>query len=300
LDEETESEEGERMTSEPDQTRLIEIYNRLKRDNDGRAPNSKEFLALGSVSSRELVRAFGPGGYAKLQKMAGDDANQFFRAKVPMDEIMRSYGDLAIETVAEENRLPTVSHWVHKGLRPVPSSLARSHGLLWGDFPPQFSNWCEADSTRRDNYASVLSFIRGYSDSLAEAETAEPKTANQRLFEQACKTVSTWSPALRRNSEEAYKSELSYHLKEVLDSGAREEKSDSLCDIALGKSVGIELKKSPDLSEYDRCFGQLARHLENFEFIVLAIFDVGKRDQFEDFCKRVDAYFEGRVRVIKK
>lgn len=287
------------MTVSPDQTKMLEIYNRLKRDNGGKALNSKEFLAQGSVSSRDLVRAFGPGGYAKLQALAGDDANQFFRPKVPWDEIMRSYGDLAIETLAQENRLPMESHWLHKGLRPGKSALARSHHLRWSEFPGKFAEWCDADSTRLGNYKAVISFIQTCRNAVSEKENVDPQTASQRLLEQAYKIVSAWSPARRRNSEEAYKSELSYHLREVLDKGVREEKSDSLCDIALGKSIGFELKKSPDLAEYDRCFGQLARHLESFEFVVLIIFDVGKRDQFDDFCKLVDLYYEERVRVIK-
>lgn len=125
-----------------------------------------------------------------------------------------------------------------------------------------------------------------------------------KLFEQVCDVLLKWSPAMRRSSEEAYKSELSNYLKQcgsvqIKKEAIREEKGDSLCDIAIGQNIGIELKKSPSLSDYDRCFGQIARHLQSFQRVAVVIFDVPRQEQFEDFCQLVDRYYSSSVHVIR-
>lgn len=124
------------------------------------------------------------------------------------------------------------------------------------------------------------------------------------LFVQVCDVLLQWCPARRRNSEEAYKSELSNYLKQsgpvqIKKKTIREEKGDSLCDIAIGQTIGIEIKKSPSLAEYDRCFGQIARHLKSYQKVAVVIFDVPRQEQFEDFCQMVDEYYASSVRVIK-
>lgn len=286
------------MTLEADQNKLLTAYARSKEQNGGKPPSYRDFLVMSQLNKNDLIRAFGSSPYTKLQKLAGDDANQFCQVKTPLDEIMHNYGNLANDVINQEGKLPAASDWLHKNLRPAESGLNKSHGIRWTEFPAKFTAWCESNPIESAKYGAVLSFLRNHSVP-AKKQPITKLTADQSKFETICEIINKWSPALRRNSEEAYKSELSLYLKETFSRDIREERTGSLCDIALGESIGIELKKSPDLAEYDRCFGQTARHLENFEFVAVVIFDVGKQDPFDDFCKLVDTYFKERVRIIK-
>ena len=81
--------------------------------------------------------------------------------------------------------------------------------------------------------------------------------------------------------------------------GQERARSDSNCDIAIGDDIGVEIKRDPRVSEHDRCFGQIARHLITFQRVAVLMFDVPRQEQFDDFCKLVDKYFQNNVRVIR-
>jgi hypothetical protein len=278
---------------------IVSIYNELKADNDGKSLKVREFIKRSGVTRRELDSEFGASAYSKLQKLAGNKPNRLVMKRTPTEEIMRNYGDLAMEVLQTEGRLPVSAHWKEKDLHPTESGLKVSHGFKWSEFPMRFSEFCDSNESFRKKYIRVLSVIAEGK----EVEIPDNMRSNP-LFEKICSKLRTWSPAMRRSGEEAYKSELSRHLRQMkflITKGlnVREEKSESLCDIGVGSNIGIEVKKSPSLSEYDRCFGQIARHLKLFNFIAVIVFDVPRQDQFEDFCELVDSYYGNSVRVIK-
>jgi len=63
--------------------------------------------------------------------------------------------------------------------------------------------------------------------------------------------IRAWTPARRRNSEGEYKIELRKHL-ESLKHKLNEEFGESKCDLLVGREHSMEVKKDPDLGEYDR------------------------------------------------
>lgn len=276
---------------------LLTIYNDLKSKNHGLPLKYRDFLKASGINKRVLVQVFGAEAYTKLQKLSGDTPNRLILEKTSLDKIMRAYGDIATEVIGAENKLPTAAHWAGKDLRPTESGLSKTHKIKWSEFPRKFYEYCAANSTLKAQYKNVLKFIE-------PSNIVKTQNSQHKLLNNVYSEILKWSPALRRSSEEAYKSELSLFLKQVkalqkkgLD--IREEKGDSRCDIAIGTQIGIEIKKSPSLSEYDRCFGQIARHLKCYEFVIVTIFDVPKQDQFEDFSQLVEMYFKDSVLVIK-
>ena len=280
-------------------TEILSIYNELKSENGGVPLRYREFIKLSGVNRGELDSEFGASPYSKLQKLAGDIPNRLVLNRTPIEHIMTSYGDLAIEILETEGRLPVAAHWKERHLRPTESGLSVSHDIKWSEFPSKFSAFCNSQESFRKKYRKVL---RAIAEHIQEG-SPEQARANP-LFEKICTELRRWSPAMRRSHEESYKSELSRHLRQwkfLLTKGleVREEKGDSLCDIGIGSDIGIETKKSPNLSEYDRCFGQIARHLKSFDSIAVVVFDVPRQDQFEDFCQLVDSYYGDPVRVIK-
>ena len=280
---------------------ILAIYNTLKAESGGSALMYRDFLRRSGIRPRELQELFGASPYSKLQQLAGDSPNRLDLQATSLYEIMSTYGGLASDVLRNEGRLPVAADWLQRGLRPTEGGLSKAHGIRWSELPQRFLEFCDANDSLATAYKPLLDFIR------KREENASARGTNARnvLLDDVYCEIENWSPALRRNSEEAYKSELSLHLrnsKQLRTAGldVREERGDSQCDIAVGTRVAIELKKAPSQADYDRCFGQVARHLQSYESVIVVIFDVPRRDSFEDFNRLVDLYFTERVRVMRK
>ena len=71
----------------------------------------------------------------------------------------------------------------------------------------------------------------------------------------------------------------------------------------MQQEFAVELKKDPDLAEYDRLFGQIARHLQHQCKVVVMILEATRNDKFENFAELVDKYLNlngNSVEIIKK
>jgi hypothetical protein len=82
-----------------------------------------------------------------------------------------------------------------------------------------------------------------------------------------------------------------------------EEFGESKYDLLVRKKYAIEVKKDPDLGEYDRLFGQVARHLQHQCKVIVLILEATRNDKYENFTALVDKYLnvdENSVEVIKK
>jgi hypothetical protein len=276
------------MTTKDDCIRKYAEY----KDATGTIPKKKDFLEFAGIHSRQLTELFGRDPYSKLQRECGDDANKLNLERTPQETIMRQYGDLALELGV----LPNSSDWIHRQLRPSVEGLAkRPHFITWSDFPRTFANWVESE--RITGYDKVLDYI-----------TKSVTKSNSRLeekdrgFDRLVDDIRSWSPARRRNSEGEYKIELRSHLKSV-GYEVNEEFGQSNFDLLISKTYAIETKKDPKLGDYDRLFGQLARHLQHQRRVVAVIFDAPGEDNFSNFSSLVDSYLNKEkktVEIIKK
>ena len=269
----------------------IKKYEEFKKEY-GRIPKYREFLKYAGVNNRDLIKFFGDDAYSKLQVECGDIANKLILEITPRGKIMRQYGDLVLEL----GKLPSSSIWIHRGLKPGISGLEKEpHCIKWSEFPEKFEAW--AKETKVKGYESVLELING---AVSTKKTKTEKT--DREFQELIKAIRLWSPARRRNSEGEYKIELRKHL-ESLGFPLNEEFGESNFDLLVNKKFAIEIKKAPNLSEYDRLFGQLARHLQHQQNIIALIMDAPSEDKFENFVLLVDTYMnkdDKVVEVIKK
>ncbi|MHB8422052.1 MAG: hypothetical protein ACYDAM_04640 [Leptospirales bacterium] len=269
----------------------IQKYEEFKKENR-RLPKYKEFLDYAGFGKRDLIRLFGDDAYSKLQVECGDEANKLNVERTPLEKIMRQYGDLALEL----GTLPSSSTWLYRDLRPSPGGLAQEpHYIRWSEFPSKFAAWVAENNVK--GYERVLKLIGG---ATSKRQTKAEKV--NREFESVINAIRLWSPARRRNSEGEYKIELRKHL-ESNGFSLNEEFGESNFDLLVNKKYAIEIKKDPNLSEYDRLFGQLARHLQHQLNILALIIDVPSEDKFKNFVSLVDAYLnreEKVVEVIKK
>lgn len=261
------------------------------KEKHGAVPRVREFYAFSGVTEGQLVRIYGRNAYTKLQKDCGDEPNRLTMERTPRSMIMRQYGDLALEL----GSLPNTSDWSVRNLRPARAGLEkRPHFIKWRDFPGKFTEWVEKEGVK--GYEAVIELIRSNAPRVTPARSSSPE------FETLIRHIRQWSPARRRNSEGEYKIELRSHLK-ALGYRTNEEYGESLFDLLIDNTYSIELKKDPKLGDYDRLFGQLARHLQHQRRAIAVIFDTPSEDTFSNFASLVDAYLnkdKSSVELIKK
>ena len=257
---------------------------------------AKEFRKFANISEEQLISLYGSGAYTKLQTDCGDEANKWNLERTSIETIMRQYGGLAQETLDQDSRLPLSSDWTYRQLKPTYKGLGgRPHHLKWNEFPQKFKDWIETENIK--GYEKVIDYI--------DRTIAKPNVnieKGDRDFENVVRDIRSWSPARRRNSEGEYKVELRSHLKS-LGYVINEEYGESNQDLLIEKKYAVEIKKDPKLGDYDRCFGQLARHLQHQRRVIAVMFDVPSDDNFSNFASLVDAYLnkgEKTVEVIKK
>lgn len=274
----------------------MQKYNEFK-SKHGRIPKIKEFNEFAGLPRRHLASIFdGRDAYTKLQMACGDNPTRLNVERTPTQTIMKQYGDLALKTIEDFGELPNTSDWIGAGYRPTVEALAkRPHFIKWSEFPHTFLEWTESEGI--NGYERVNEHVE-----LSRIESTRKAEKRDVEFEAVIQEIRRWTPGRRRNTEESYKVELRGHLKS-LKFKLEEEVGDSHQDLRINQRITIEIKKAPDQSEYDRLFGQLARHLQHQLLVIALIFDAPSNDKFDNFTLLVDEYLnrnEKTVEVIKK
>lgn len=270
----------------------VQKYEECKLSKNGDIPEYREFLKYAGIDRRKLERLFGASAFSKLQNAAGDVANKLQLERTPLATIMQQYGSL----VTELGSVPPYAEWDQRGLKPTQSGLrANPHNMKWSELPSKFSEWVKTNK--------VSGFDKAIKIITASVQTGAIKTENGDVyFSRLIKDVRDWTPARRRNSEAEYKIELRKHL-ESLNHELNEEFGESKYDLLVRREYAIELKKDPDLAEYDRLFGQLARHLQHQCKVIVLILEATRKDKFDNFTALIDKYLnvsENSVEVIKR
>ena len=272
--------------------KCVEKYEECKRNKNGGIPEYLEFLKYAGIDKRKLSRLFGASAYSKLQNAAGDAANKLQLERTPFATIMQQYGSL----VTELGFVPAYAEWDQRGLKPTESGLrGKPHNMKWSELPAKFAEWVKTNKV--SGFDKAIEIIM--TSVLTDADN--PKNSDVD-FSRLIKDVRDWTPARRRNSEAEYKIELRKHL-ESLNHELNEEFGESKYDLLVRQEYAIELKKDPDLAEYDRLFGQLARHLQHQCKVIVLILEATRKDKFDNFTALVDKYLnddENSVEVIKR
>jgi hypothetical protein len=269
----------------------VQKYNECKQSKNGVSPLYVEFLKHADIPKRQLARLFGSSAYSKLQNMAGDDPNKLPFERTPLATIMQQYGSL----VTELGEVPAYSEWEYRALKPSENGLRKKpHNLKWSEMPETFVEWIAANNV--SGFGNAIDIIT------ASGRPRPLKSENgDAIFLRLIKDVRAWTPARRRNSEGEYKIELRKHL-ESLKYELNEEFGESKCDLLVRREYSIEVKKDPDLAEYDRLFGQIARHLQHHCKVIAVILEATRKDKYDNFSGLVDKYLNagGSVELIKK
>lgn len=270
----------------------LQKYEECKGSKNGGIPEYREFLKYAGIAPRKLTRLFGSSAYSKLQVLAGDAPNRLQMERMPLATIMQQYGNL----VNELGVVPPYGEWAQRGLKPTESGLSRKpHEMKWSELPTKFVEWVTANNM--SGFDRTIEIITKSTRTAAN----KPKHADGD-FSRLITDVRGWIPARRRNNEGEYKIELRKHL-ESLKYELNEEYGETKYDLLVGRVYAIEVKKDPDLAEYDRLFGQLARHLQHQRQVIVLILAATRNDKYDNFTLLVDKYLnvdENSVEVIKR
>ena len=264
------------MSGELLQERYLSLREKL-----GRKPKFKEFLDEFEISKRVLERVFGRDAYSKLQEACGDTANKLDFKRITKDVIFTQYGELTREL----GELPVAAEWSRKRYKPSDSGLSKPpHNILWSEMPQNFIEYFGSDPSWKD----VIKIIKA---SLPDTDSTKPDAKNKE-FDKVINTIQNWVPKRKRNSEEGYKIELREYLENNTKYSVSEETGESNADLVVNDKYAIELKKNPSLPEYDRLFGQIARHFNNYDYVIALICDVASDDRYRQFIRNIDEIYE--------
>jgi hypothetical protein len=262
----------------------------IKAKAGGIAPTRNKFLELAKIDIRALNRIFGANAFSKLQQGAGDEPNRWSKERTPTRVIMEQYAALVVEV----GNLPPYAEWDQRSMRPTESGLKKSHNIKWSEMPSRFVEWAKTEGG--EGFEDALDIIS--STSLPPTNITTPADSRDVALNKLLKDVKEWLPNRRRNVEETYKVELRKYL-ESKGYSLSEETGDSLCDLVVNKRFSIELKKDPDTSDYDRLFGQVARHLEHFKIVLAVICDARRGDRHDLFLSLVDKFLNVPPHVVE-
>ena len=143
------------------------------------------------------------------------------------------------------------------------------------------------------------------------------------LFSDVISTVNRWKPQKKYENESKYRDDLLDFLRRELNKpsyfpfgqpqriSVRKEAGRGLCDIAVDRRIGIELKK--DLGkkkQADRLIGQIVDYKKDYEDILIVLVGKTNREALELLKDKIDALRgnplafsfnrEPRIRIIDK
>jgi hypothetical protein len=131
---------------------IITEYKKLK-EHLGEPPSSRVFFSETGIHKRYLERIFGSNSYSKLALECGDVANEFFKEKSDLEEILVKWGNLARSL----GKLPTTADWAFSNNTPTPDGIRRSHNVKWVDLPYKFLEYYSSKEEWHDVVTSIPS-----------------------------------------------------------------------------------------------------------------------------------------------
>ncbi len=257
----------------------IKKYQKLKLA-FGRTPKVREFYKEDGINKRAFEKCFGNNPYSKLQELSGDKLNRLELERTPTKQIFEQFGNI----VEELNKLPTQVDWSYFECKPTVSGIEKPpHNIKWSNLPMLFYDYAEAEN----KWEKAREII----EKSHKIKIQPEKLDND--FQRCIDAIRKWTPLRKRFNEEGYKIELRNYLTENKIK-IEEEIGDSNIDLLANNKIGIEIKKDPTTSEYDRLIGQIVKHLMKFDFLIVVIVNNSNYDRHQNFLNMIDFMCEGR------
>lgn len=256
----------------------------------------KSFLEkYGDKQKPRLSKAFGGGYWGKLVESCGDTARTFSSEAVSLEAILDDYGKLT-----RKLGKPAVSaDWDYEQLKPTRGGMFDGpHKVRFG----QLSQLFVEQRGGHPEWEDVCALLRSKSTPKKTSNVLPlPVARANGKFNGVLHSIRGWTPSERFRTEEGYQENLRSHLERA-GFKVRTQKGDSFIDLLVDDEVAVEVKKAPNMAEYDRLFGQIARHCDQYGQVIAVVCDVATADGFNDFNARLDKWLRSGavIEVVQK
>lgn len=135
-----------------------------------------------------------------------------------------------------------------------------------------------------------------------ESKAMSPPSRTNSSFEEIVRDIEEWLPKSNYISEDGYRDNLNPWLWSR-GHHTTIRKGDSTFDVLVDDKYPIMIAIEPKLSEFHRAFGQIHRHLENFQSVIMIICHPKQDGELEFFEERVSrslTYSKYPYKIIKK
>ena len=136
----------------------------------------------------------------------------------------------------------------------------------------------------------------------SEINVMSPLSRTDSSFEEVVRDIEGWLPRTNYNSEDGYRDDLNPWLWSR-GHHTTLRKGDSTIDVLVDNKYPIMIIIDPKVSDFHRAFGQIHRHLERFQSVIMVICR-SKQDVelefFEDRVRRSLTYSKCPYKIIKK
>lgn len=105
-------------------------------------------------------------------------------------------------------------------------------------------------------------------------------------FDAIISEIELWIPSKSYPTEDGYRAELNMFLRGK-GHDTRMDTGETLVDILVDHKYPIEVKKSPRGPDYDRALGQIFRHLDAFNCVIVVVCNPKNKDDLDDFRDRI-------------
>lgn len=124
----------------------IQLRNKL-----GKQPSSKVFYKEFNIDEKKLGKAFGSNAFSKLVSECGDTPNTFKKPKIPLEDILTQWGNLAREL----KKIPVNADWAYYNCKPTVDGIRKSYRLKWKDIPDKFLEYA-SDKPEWDDIVCII------------------------------------------------------------------------------------------------------------------------------------------------
>lgn len=192
---------------------------------------------------------------------------------------------------------PSKKHWVDHIMGNISLSKIKEYAIKKNKLTPEI---IEIEEKYKKERLEKFPEYENDKDEVLSSISLYPY--DKKLVEELVKAIDEYQPVKRFKNEELYHTNLHTYLSEKVSVVVSYEKQrgSSRPDLEVG-NIAIEVKGPTDDRATQTIADKMLRYLENYNYIILVLFDVRLTDsRYQDLYNGIIRQYEGQVTIIRK